>query len=114
MTRDAVRERLGAPARRELGPDFVNWRYRRRAMEVTFKPRLIAVTRLCIPEARSTRWCELPRQALIQTRADVTSSRRRELLAPGRRRSTCRCGSSARDVRRARDRAHRSGLSPGG
>jgi hypothetical protein len=43
MTRDAVRERLGAPARRELGPDFVNWRYRRPAMEVTFKPRAITL-----------------------------------------------------------------------
>ncbi len=43
MTRDAVRERLGAPARRELGPDFVNWRYRRPAMEVTFKPRVITL-----------------------------------------------------------------------
>ena len=43
MTREAVRGRLGAPARRELGPDFVNWRYRRPAMEVTFKPRVITL-----------------------------------------------------------------------
>jgi hypothetical protein len=43
MTRDAVRERRGAPARRELGPDLVNWRYRRPAMEVTFTPRVITL-----------------------------------------------------------------------
>ena len=45
---------------------------------------------------------------------DVTTSRRRELLVRERRRSTCRCGSSARDARRARDGAHQPGLSPGG
>lgn len=43
MTQDAVRARLGAPARRERGPDFVNWRYRRPAMQLTFKPRVITL-----------------------------------------------------------------------
>jgi hypothetical protein len=43
MTQDTVRERLGPPARRELGPDFVNWRYRRPAIQVTFKPRVITL-----------------------------------------------------------------------
>lgn len=39
----AVRERLGKPARKELGPDFVNWRYKRPAIEVTFKPKVITL-----------------------------------------------------------------------
>jgi hypothetical protein len=43
MSQDAVRDRLGRPARRDLGPDFVSWRYRRPAMEVTFKPRVITL-----------------------------------------------------------------------
>jgi hypothetical protein len=43
MTQAEVRERHGRPARRELGPDFVNWRYRRPPIEVTFKPRVITL-----------------------------------------------------------------------
>ena len=43
MSQAEVRERLGRPARRELGPDFVNWRYRRPSMEVAFKPRVITL-----------------------------------------------------------------------
>jgi hypothetical protein len=43
MTQADVRERLGRPARRELGPDFVNWRYRLPAMQLTFKPRVITL-----------------------------------------------------------------------
>ena len=43
MSQADVRERLGRPARRELGPDFVNWRYRRPPVEVTFKPRVITL-----------------------------------------------------------------------
>jgi hypothetical protein len=43
MSQAEVRERLGRPARRELGPDFVNWRYRRPPMQVTFKPRVITL-----------------------------------------------------------------------
>jgi hypothetical protein len=43
MSQADVRERLGRPARRELGPDFVNWRYRRPPIEVTFKPRVITL-----------------------------------------------------------------------
>jgi len=43
MSQAEVRERLGRPGRRELGPDFVNWRYRRPAMELSFKPRVITL-----------------------------------------------------------------------
>ena len=43
MSQAEVRDRLGRPARRELGPDFVNWRYRRPPMQVTFKPRVITL-----------------------------------------------------------------------
>jgi hypothetical protein len=43
MSRAEVRERLGRPARRELGPDFVNWRYRRPSIELTFKPTVITL-----------------------------------------------------------------------
>ena len=43
MSQAEVRERLGRPASRELGPDFVNWRYRRPPMQVTFKPRVITL-----------------------------------------------------------------------
>jgi hypothetical protein len=43
MSQAEVRERLGSPARRERGPDFVNWRYRRPQMQVTFKPRVITL-----------------------------------------------------------------------
>ena len=39
----AVRQQLGKPARKELGPDFVNWRYTRPAIEVTFKPEVITL-----------------------------------------------------------------------
>src|ERR1041385_8117499 len=39
----AVRQQLGKPARKELGPDFVNWRYKRPAIEVTFKPKVITL-----------------------------------------------------------------------
>jgi hypothetical protein len=46
--------------------------------------------------------------------ADVRTSKRRECGGRGRRRSTCRCGSSRRDARRARDGAPQCGLSPGG
>ena len=43
MTQADVRERLGPPARRERGPDFVNWRYRLPAMQLTFKPRVVTL-----------------------------------------------------------------------
>jgi hypothetical protein len=43
MTQADVRERLGRPARRERGPDFVNWRYRLPAMQLTFKPRVVTL-----------------------------------------------------------------------
>ena len=42
-TQAEVRDLLGRPARRERGPDFVNWRYRLPAMQVTFKPRVITL-----------------------------------------------------------------------
>ena len=41
MSSDAVRARLGEPADREAGPDFSTWRYRRPAIEVTFKPEVV-------------------------------------------------------------------------
>lgn len=47
-------------------------------------------------------------------RADVRTSKRRECGGRGRRRSTCRCGSSRRDARRALDGAPQCGPSPGG
>jgi hypothetical protein len=43
MTQDEVRDRLGRPAHRDLGPDFVTWHYRRPRMEVTFKPAVITL-----------------------------------------------------------------------
>jgi hypothetical protein len=43
MSQADVRERLGRPARRERGPDFLNWHYRRPALELTFKPRVITL-----------------------------------------------------------------------
>jgi hypothetical protein len=43
MSQAEVREQRGRPARRELGPDFANWRYRRPPMLVTFKPRVITL-----------------------------------------------------------------------
>ena len=43
MSRAEVRDRLGGPARRELGPDFVSWRYRRPPIELTFKPNVITL-----------------------------------------------------------------------
>lgn len=43
MTQADVRERLGRPARRERGPDFLNWRYRLPAMQLTFKPRVVTL-----------------------------------------------------------------------
>ncbi len=43
MTQSDVRERLGRPARRERGPDFLNWRYRLPAMQLTFKPRVVTL-----------------------------------------------------------------------
>ena len=43
MTQDDVRDRLGRPTHRELGPDFVNWHYRRPPMEVTFKPDVVTL-----------------------------------------------------------------------
>jgi hypothetical protein len=43
MTKKQVRERHGQPAKRTLGPDFVNWRYDRPAIRVTFKPRVITL-----------------------------------------------------------------------
>jgi hypothetical protein len=42
-TQAEVRGALGRPARRERGPDFVNWRYRLPAMQLTFKPRVITL-----------------------------------------------------------------------
>jgi hypothetical protein len=43
MSRSEVQDRLGRPARRERGPDFVNWRYRLPAIQVTFKPQAVTL-----------------------------------------------------------------------
>lgn len=43
MAQSDVRERLGRPDRRERGPDFLNWRYRLPAMQMTFKPRVVTL-----------------------------------------------------------------------
>jgi len=43
MSRSDVQDRIGRPARRDRGPDFVNWRYRRPAIQVTFKPRVVTL-----------------------------------------------------------------------
>jgi hypothetical protein len=43
MSQATVKDRLGKPARKELGPDFVNWRYREPAIEVAFKPKVITL-----------------------------------------------------------------------
>ncbi len=43
MSTDEVRERLGAPAGREAGPDFSTWRYRRPPIAVTFKPDVVTL-----------------------------------------------------------------------
>ena len=43
MAQPDVRERLGRPDRRERGPDFLNWRYRLPAMQLTFKPRVVTL-----------------------------------------------------------------------
>ncbi len=43
MSQAEVRDLLGRPARRELGPDFVSWSYRRPPVHVTFKPRVITL-----------------------------------------------------------------------
>ena len=43
MGKQQVRERLGKPAKRNLGPDFVNWRYDQPAITVTFKPKVITL-----------------------------------------------------------------------
>jgi hypothetical protein len=69
-----------------------------------------------IGHTTNCRWREVPCGKLRSNRrrADVRTSKRRECEGRGRRRSTCRCGSSRRDARRARDGAPRCGLSPGG
>ncbi len=43
MTDEQVRAKLGRPDGRTLGPDFVTWRYRRPALEVTLKPDVITL-----------------------------------------------------------------------
>lgn len=43
MSTEEVRGRLGAPERREAGPDFETWRYRRPPVEVTFKPAVVTL-----------------------------------------------------------------------
>jgi hypothetical protein len=43
MSTEEVRSRLGAPERREAGPDFETWRYRRPPVEVTFKPAVVTL-----------------------------------------------------------------------
>ena len=43
MSAERVRDRLGDPARREAGPDFESWIYRRPSMEVTLKPDVITL-----------------------------------------------------------------------
>ncbi len=43
MSTDEVRGRIGEPERREAGPDFEAWRYRRPPIEVTFKPRVVTL-----------------------------------------------------------------------
>ena len=43
MSTEDVRERLGAPAGREAGPDFSTWRYERPPIEVTFKPEVVTL-----------------------------------------------------------------------
>jgi hypothetical protein len=43
MSTDEVREQRGEPVRREAGPDFTTWGYRRPPIEVTFKPRAVTL-----------------------------------------------------------------------
>ena len=43
MTTAEVRARLGAPTRRDAGPDFVSWRYRRPPLEVALKPEVVTL-----------------------------------------------------------------------
>ena len=43
MSTDEVRGRIGEPERREAGPDFETWRYRRPPIEVTFKPTVVTL-----------------------------------------------------------------------
>lgn len=43
MADEGVRERLGEPERREAGPDFATWLYRRPPIEVTLKPDVITL-----------------------------------------------------------------------
>jgi hypothetical protein len=71
MSQAEVRDRLGRPARRELGPDFVNFRYRRPPLEVTFKPRVITL---------------FTRSPFVRGRADIgvgTSERRLRRVVRG-------------------------------
>jgi hypothetical protein len=43
MSKKEVRDRLGAPVKKTLGPNFVNWRYERPRITVTFKPRAVTL-----------------------------------------------------------------------
>lgn len=43
MSADEVRDRLGDPARREAGPGFETWLYRRPPIEVSLKPDVITL-----------------------------------------------------------------------
>ena len=43
MSRAEVRDVKGAPAGRDLGPDFLRWTYLRPRMEVVFKPQAITL-----------------------------------------------------------------------
>jgi hypothetical protein len=43
MSRAEVRDLKGSPADRDVGPDFVTWRFVRPRMEVVFEPRVITL-----------------------------------------------------------------------
>ena len=43
MSAEQVGDHLGDPARREAGPDFETWRYRRPPMEVALKPDVVTL-----------------------------------------------------------------------
>jgi hypothetical protein len=74
MAQSDVRERLGRPARRERGPDFLNWRYRLPAMQLTFKPRVVTL---------------FTRSPFIRGRADIGVGTRERRLRRVVRRVEC-------------------------